>query len=221
MSDILLLNGSIRKNSTSQSMIDYMQEQITSKGHKVSTVALIDVFDQKIIIEELLNEIKKAETIGVIACCYVNTLAYPTIECLEKLAELGRKELKGKNLFAIGHGGMPYLDVHESCLLVCQCFAEQMQMKWLGGAIRGLTPVIDGKKLEKNVFLAKDIMKGLDLLTEDIVGKRSISPKVQKYFNICLPKVINYPLVAFLNYVGDKDRKTRGVTDFDIKVYRE
>lgn len=219
--NILLLNGSARKNGTSQAMIYYMQEQITCKGHQVRTIAFIDVFDQKISMEEFLHEIKKAETIGIIASCYVNTLGYPTIECMEELVEVGKEALKGKSLFAIGHGGMPYLDVHESCISVCQCFAEHMQMKWLGGAIRGLTPLINGKKLEKGVFGAKDIMKGLDLLMEDVIDKRNISLKVQKYFNIGIPKLINYPLVVFLNYMGEKDRKVHGITDFDRKVYEE
>lgn len=221
MKNILLLNGSVRKNGTSQSMLDYMQEQMNTKGQEISTIALIDVFDEKVSMEALLSKIEQAETIGIIACCYVNTLAYTTIECLERLAKVGKEELKGKNLFAIGHGGMPYLDVHEPCISVCQCFAEQMQMNWIGSAIRGVTPLINGKKLEKDVFLAKGIMKGLDFLLEDIQNNRSISSKVQKSFNICIPKVINHPFVALLNYVGDKDRKASGITNFDRQAYKE
>ena len=96
MKRFLLLNGSVRKQGTSASIIEYMTERLLEKEKTVRVISLIDVFDQKVTLQELLRQIKEAECIGIISCCYVNTLAYPTIAVLEQLAEQGREAFMGK-----------------------------------------------------------------------------------------------------------------------------
>lgn len=219
MKKLLLLNASVRKQGTSACIIEYMVERLLGQGIMVRTIALIDIFDQKITLQELLKQIKETECVGVISCCYVNTLPYPSIEVLEQLASQGKEILKGKKIFAIAHGGMPYLDVHEHCLSVCKCFAEQMQMEYIGGVIRGLTPIINGARLDGKATGVKKIVKGLDLLIDDVIHDRNISPKVQDAFNINIPRIINYPLVIFLNHIQKKERKAKGVINFDKQTY--
>lgn len=219
MQQLLLLNGSVRKQGTSKCFMEYIAEQLLKKGKAVRAIDLIDVFDHKIAMQELIGQIKAADCIGIVSCCYSNSLAYPTIVVLEQLARQGKEELKGKRIFAIAHGGMPYLDVHEHCILLCQCFANEMQMDYIGGAIRGLTPIINGEKLDEKNKMAKKIMKGLDLLVDDILNDRSISSKVQDIFNINIPSIVNYPLAAFMNHLQEKDRKAKGIINFDKQPY--
>lgn len=198
-----------------------MKNQIEDKGHSALIINLIDFFEEKIPFENLLQEMHASDTTGLIISCYVNTVPYPSIWCLEKIAEMTGRELKGKRLFAFAHGGMPYNDVHEPCLSVCECFAEQSGMIWLGGVIRGLTPFINGKPLEQTGGTGKKIIKAINLMIDDIVQEKRISARAQEIININIPGIIISPLVFLLNLMGKKDRKSRGIVNFDRKPYLE
>ncbi len=219
MKRILLLNASPRQKGTSRCILDYMKKQIEAKGHTAIVLNLIDFFEEKMPFEELIQEMKAVDSIGFSISCYVNTFPYPSIWCLEKIADLIGNELNGKSVFAIAHGGMPYKDVHEPCLMVCECFAEQFGMTWLGGIIRGLSPLINGKPLEEAGGSGKKLIKALNLMIDDVLQERNISAKAQEVIKLGMPSIMNYPMVLILNALGKKDRKARGVVDFDRKPY--
>jgi len=218
---ILLLNGSMRKKSTSLTIAKAFKEIIEKKGHKAQIIDVIDYFDNKDTIENLKELIANSDIIGMIAPCYVNTLPYADIWCLEKLVYEYQGEWKGKGFFAIAQGGMPDKQVHQSILDTSKHFAEETEMEWLGGLIIGMAPIINGAPLENFGFIGKKIIKGFDGAVEDIINDKVIASSLQKGLTINIPKVLYYPLSYFLNLNTKKTLKQNGVTDPYRQPYAE
>lgn len=53
----------------------------------------------------------------------------------------------------------------------------------------------------------------------DVLEGRNISKEAQKCVDLNFPSVIAYPFAMVLNYAQQKDRKDRGVVDFDRRPY--
>lgn len=219
MKNVLLLNAAVRKKGTSTSFSHSMTKIAQMKGHQVKQADLIDYFDGKEPLAQLKEMMAESDLIGITIPCYVDTLPYPSIECLGKLMEDYDGEFEGKDFFAIAQGGMPYLDVHQPCIETSRHFAKAVKMNWLGGLICGLGPLINGKPLDQCGWIGKKFLGGLELMMEDVLGGSSISPHIQKKVTITIPKILNYPMAAMMTYSMKKQCEAHGVTDFDRKPY--
>ncbi|PHV69326.1 hypothetical protein CS063_16385 [Sporanaerobium hydrogeniformans] len=216
MKKILLLNGGTRKTGSSSMFLTELKQIMEGKKHQVNILHVIDELDGKLTLEALVEAIEESDLIGISCSCFVNTLASPTIECLEKLLEVEEGVFKNKQIFVIAHGGMPYLDVHEHIVKVIDCFAEKKKMIFLGGLICGLTPLINGKPLDEGNFVSKRIKKAFMQLSEEVLSGKSISKATQKQIFFKIPYLAQYPLATFLTHTCIKDRLAHGINLKDI-----
>ena len=213
---LVLFNGSPRKAKTSYVFARAMKELAEEKGHKAEIIHIIEYFDEEKPFDALKSIILPQDILGLITPLYVDTLPYPVIWFLEKLACDLTDELKGKEFFAVAHCGFPDTDLLYPLLESCRYFAKTVEMKWLGGLGYGGGALIDGTPLEKLGRKGKKIFSVFSFALDDIVEGKSISPRVQDLLSIKIPRILYRPLAAFLNYRKKREAHLHGVSVADL-----
>ncbi|MFZ5944977.1 MAG: NAD(P)H-dependent oxidoreductase [Bacillota bacterium] len=216
---LLLLNGSPRKKGTSFSFARTIQKLAVESGSTVEIVHIIDYYDGKEKLDELQRMIVESDIMGIIAPIYSDTLPFFNIWLLEKLADERGEILKGKGLFALGQCGFPDVTRVEPLLNACEFFAGETGMHWYGGLAYGGGPLINGALLEDLGKKGEKITLGLRLALENIIGGEQIPAQSQEILTVKIPKILNRPLAAFLNYNTKKLARKNGNADYARKAY--
>ncbi|WP_105615279.1 NAD(P)H-dependent oxidoreductase [Vallitalea okinawensis] len=218
---LLIFNGSPRKKGTSFSFGRTLKILIEEAGHTAEILHVIDFFDEKISLEGLKYNIEKSDMIALVAPLYVDTLPYPVMWFLEKLAADFQTDLRGKNFFAIGQCGFPDITRNEPLIESCRLFAEETGMKWLGGLSYGGGAILNGKLVENLGKEGRKITAAFKLALEDALQGKQISSKSQELITVKIPRILLRPLAAFLNHQSRKLGKENGIKDLTKKVYLE
>lgn len=218
---LLLINGSSRKNGTSYSFARTMKLLAENWGDTAEIVHAIDYFDGKEIVEHLSELIKQSDIIAMSAPLYADTLPYHDIWLLEKLSNECSHELRGKGFFAIGQCGFPDITRIEPLLDACRFFAEDTGMNWLGGLAYGGGPMINGALMEELGKKGEKITLGFKLALENILKGEKIDSYSQELITVKIPKLLYWPLAAWLNNKAGKQARQNGNIDYKKKVYLE
>ncbi|MFZ5989325.1 MAG: NAD(P)H-dependent oxidoreductase [Bacillota bacterium] len=218
---ILLLNGSSRKKGTSFSFARTMKIIAEESGNTAEIVHAIDYFDGKKDLNHLADLISNSDAIAMIAPLYSDTLPYFDIWLLERLAKDYGNVLRGKSFFALGQCGFPDITRNGPLIDACRFFAEDTDMKWLGGLSYGGGPMINGALLENLGKKGEKITAGFRLAIGNILSGEIIPSKAQHMITFDVPKILYWPLVVFLNNIIKKKARENGNADFRRKVYLE
>lgn len=218
---LLLLNGSPRKNGTSFSFARTVKMLTEDYGNTAEIIHVIDYFDGKEKIDLLKEHILQSDIIAMSAPLYADTLPSFDIWLLEKLAGECRDALTGKRFFAIGQCGFPDITRIEPLLDTCRFFAEEMEMKWLGGLAFGGGPMINGARLEDIGKKGEKIINGLKLALEAVLRDEKIPSRAQALVALKIPKLLYWTFAVFLNRRAKKLARENGNVDFAGKVYLE
>ena len=218
---LLLLNGSPRKKGTSFSFARTLGILSEDLGSKAEIIHVIDYFDGKKDFDALKNLVLQSDIIALIAPLYSDTLPYFDIWLLEKFIRDCSAELNGKYFFAVGQCGFPDITRIEPLLDSCRFFAEEAEMKWLGGLAYGGGPMINGKDLEDLGKKGEKISLGFKLALLNVLEGEKIPSKSQELITVKIPKILYWPLAAFLNNNIRKLAKENGNADFSSKAYLE
>lgn len=202
MSEILLINASPRRTGTSSLLAGMGEEYLRSKGRQVTLVHLYHNLNHR---DSLLQAIKAADTIVLSGPCYINTYPAETTAFLQWLAE--QKDLiRGKNLYGIIQGGMPYPHTHECGLLQLQVFCRRTGVHYRGGFVMGLGAALDGQPLSRLPH-GKRVQRQL-LIYFDHIDRNEQSPdEVYQRAELKIPVLITRILVVFMNRTIDKRLK--------------
>lgn len=218
---LLIFNGSPRKNKTSFSFERTIKILTEKAGNTAEIIHIIEYFDGEKNLDNLRSSILQSDIIALIAPLYVDTLPYPDIWFLEKLSSGFKNEIQGKSFFAIGQCGFPDITRCQPLLESCRCFAEEAEMKWLGGLAYGGGAILNGELLENLGKKGEKITYAFKLALEEVFQGKKISSKPQELLTIKIPKIFYRPLAAFLNHSSRKTARKYGVTDLARKVYLE
>ncbi|MCR6544155.1 NAD(P)H-dependent oxidoreductase [Dehalobacterium formicoaceticum] len=218
---ILLLNGSPRKKGTSFSFARTIKILTEKQGHEGDIIHIIDYFNQKKDFSDLKVIIPQYDIIGLITPLYVDTLPYPVIWFLEELTWQASDLLRNKRFFALGQCGFPNVKLCESLLESCRFFAEETEMKWLGGLGYGGGSIIDGALLENLGKKGEKITHAFQIALDDLFADRKISFQVQELLTVNIPPILYTPLAAFLNFRAKQNAQKFGVKDLSRKFYLE
>ena len=218
---LLLLNGSPRKKGTSYSFSRTIKKLTEDSGNTAEIIHVIDYFDGREAFEGLKDIILHSDTIAMIAPLYADALPYVDIWFMEKLLGNYSNELRGKCFFAIGQCGFPDITRIEPILNSCRLFAEETEMKWLGGLAYGGGAMINGSLIESLGKKGEKITLGFKLAMQDILQDRKISSKSQELITLRIPKLLLWSVAAFLNNNARKLARENGNVDYKKKVYLE
>lgn len=221
--NILILNGSPRKNGTSYSFARTIKNLAEEPGNAAEIIHIIEYLEEGKDFGSLKSIISQSDIIGIVSPLYVDSLPYPVIWFFERLSSELKGELQGKSFFAIGQSAFPYSELIGTLLGSCKCFAEETQMKWLGGLGYGGGVMINGQFLESQGKKGKKITSAFKFALEDVLQNRVISPKAQELLANSFPKILARPMGALLNHMARANAKRHGVTAANIarKAYLE
>lgn len=218
---LLLINGSPRKKGTSYSFSRTLKMLAEDLGSKAEIIHVIDYFDSREDFESLKALLRESDIIAIVAPLYADTLSYPDIWFLEKLADEFCSGLKGKDLFAIGQCGFPDSTRIEPMLNSCRLFAQETGMNWLGGLAYGGGAILNGAFFEDLGRKGEKIISGLKLAMDNILIGEKISSEAQEIITLRIPKLLYRPLAVYLNNNAKKQARLNGNVDYTRKVYLE
>lgn len=182
-----------------------------SLEQQAEIIHLYDYFNHKESFEKLKSVLNDGDILGLIAPLYVDTLPYPAIWFLEELYHHLSAELKGKSFFAIGQCGFPDVTRCEPIIDTCSHFADELNMRWLGGLGYGTGPMINGTNIETLGKRGEAIIEGFKLAMEAILADKTIPKEAQDKITFKIPKIIYRPMSIYLNYLARKQAKQRGI----------
>ena len=218
---LLLLNGSPRKKSTSFSFARTLKRLSEDAENSAEIIHVIDYFDGKQELNDLRERIMKSDVIAIIAPLYTDTLPYHNIWLLEKLADEYKDDMKGKSFFAVGQCGFPDITRIEPLIDSCRLFAEEAELKWLGGLAYGGGPMINGALLEELGKKGEKITLAFELALKNVFNGQIISYESQELMTVNIPKLLYWPIAAFLNHQTRKQARINGNLDFKRRIYLE
>lgn len=218
---LLILNGSPRKKGTSFSFARTLEMVSEDMGNHAEIIHVIDYFDGKENLECLKKIISDSDVIAMVAPLYADTLPYFDVWLLEKLASGYSELLKGKGIFAIGQCGFPDVTRIEPLIDACRFFAEETGMNWLGGLAYGGGAIINGAFMEDLGKKGEKITQGFRLALQDVYQGEKITSKAQDLITLRIPKILYWPLAAYLNSNSRKLARKNGNVDLAKKVYLE
>lgn len=198
----LLLIGSPKyKNSTSESLGNYLLQNLHEKGYICDKLHILTVFKNDI--EELLSKVNDTDLLIISFPLYVDSLPSPLIRALELIGENRREKrnTKKQRLIAIANNGFPESFHNYTALNICKNFADKAGFQWLGGFAVGSGAAINGRPIEQLGGMTRNKVAALDMAVEAIAKDSSIPPIA---FELMSSKLIPTPLYTFIANQGWK-----------------
>ena len=203
----LLLIGSPKvKNSTSESLGNYLVEGLNKKGWIYEKLNILSTLKNDE--EELIQKVNDTDLLIISFPLYVDSLPSSLIKAIE-LIGVNRREKKNEtnqSLVAIVNSGFPEAFQSDTALRICESFSKKANFKWLGGLAMGCGPTINGRPIEAFGGMTKKIVTALDMATEAIINDEIISSEaIEIMANKMFPTWL-YTLVASQTWKGQAKR---------------
>ncbi|WP_353094721.1 NAD(P)H-dependent oxidoreductase [Tissierella praeacuta] len=171
----LLLIGSPKiKNSTSESLGDYLLEGLHNKGFTSEKEHIVSVLKDDV--EGLFSKVNDADIVIVSAPLYVDNLPSPLIKAFELIGEnrKGMVNSKKQSFISIVNSGFPESFQSNTALKICEVFANKAGFQWLGGLTIGGGAAINGMSIKNLGGMARNIVKALDITADTISNNEDI-----------------------------------------------
>ncbi len=217
---ILILNGSPRKNKTTYSFARTIKALAEDMDSGAEIIHIIDYFDGKKSLGDLRDILISSEIVGLISPLYVDSLPSYVIWFFEALSKEMESELEGKDFFAIGQCAFPDVTMNEPLLESCRLFADTVKMHWLGGLSYGGGVMLDGAALESLGKKGEKIILAFKMALENMVEGKKIPLRSQELLTFKIPTILYRPMTIVLNHTVKRDAKKKGI-DIEGKVYLE
>ncbi len=160
-----LLVGSPRaKKSTSASLGGYLMEQLNVRGVETETIQIYTSFNSAERTRLTLEKLDQADLIVLAFPLYVDSLPAPVIAALEKIVAHRTSEKVAQSFAAIANCGFPEAKHNDTALAICEQFAIETGMTWLGSlALGGGEGLVHGVPLNEMDGRAMPLKKSLEL----------------------------------------------------------
>lgn len=170
--NILILIGSPKsEKSTSNFISQNLEKELTAQKLNFSKIYLAKAHNQK---EALLKMCASANKVILITPVYENNVPTTVLEFFT-LASCEPQLFAKKQLFTIALTGFADPAAGSCLLTTCKLFADEMQMKDLGGIVCSPATLIDSAELSKSY---KNLSLSLKLLAENLADNSTISSEV-------------------------------------------
>jgi multimeric flavodoxin WrbA len=218
---MLIFNGSPRKAGTSFRFAETIRDLAEEAGCRGEIFHVIDCFDGKCDFGDVCDKMTQSDILCLVAPLYADTLPYPVLWFLEKLAGEYGNELRGKGFCAVGQHGFPDIAVCGPLLATCQCFAAATGMQWLGGLAYGSGAMLNGTPLTELGRKGEKITAAFKLALDEIIAGQPIGPQPQAMLKQAgaIPRIFYGLIAAYLNSKARKTARELGVGDFISPTY--
>lgn len=161
---VLLLVGSGRPRSTSESLGSYLIGQLQGRGFRSETLWLYRVLKSAENTCQLLAAVAACDLLVLSTPLFVDSLPAPVIQALETMAQhrLENPPRKLQRMVAIVNSGFPEAHQNQTALAICRQFALETGFEWAGGLPLGGGAAIDGRPLPQ-AGMARHARQALEL----------------------------------------------------------
>ena len=210
MRNIAAINVSPRKQKTSAMLLDMLKNELERLNDNVRIIHLYSHLNE---LDKIMDAVSTADTIVISGPCYTNTYPADTIRLLEELA--ARPDiLRGKNLYGIIQGGMPYAHTHVSGLNMLRVFSRKAKIQYQGGFIMGMGAMLDGKPVNK-LLNGKKVQRQLMIFFKHIHNGEESPDSVYEASMLKMPGFVFKLLAKLMNIKINRMLKSRGM-DADL-----
>lgn len=171
---LLLIGSPKKKNSTSESLGNYLLEGLHKKGYTSEKLHIISILKDDV--KDLFAKVNDADIVIVSAPLYVDSLPSPLIKAFELIGQnrKGMLSFKKQRLVSIINNGFPESFHSNTALKICKIFADNAGFQWLGGLAIGCGPAINGMPIKNLGGMTRNIVKSLDITIDTIAKNESI-----------------------------------------------
>jgi len=177
----LMLTGSPAKGkSTSNSLGEYVLESLDDETYNREIMHLYSVHNSDEKLHLMLERVNDAELIIIATPLYVDTTPAVVVRMLQEIHKyrLENKLSKEQKLLAIVNCGFPEVEHNFMLIKIFENFAKQTGFKWLGGVPVGMGGLISGRSLSQIGGIAKNLVKGMDLLNSRMNEEKPVNDDV-------------------------------------------
>ena len=195
--NILLLVGSPHRNkSTSNSLGQYIIDNINEESFNIEKLYLQNSIKLEERKDLLINKVNDADIIILAYPLYMDTLPAVVIKALELIEDNIIK--KKRKFISICNCGYPKEKGMEVSQDICENFAENTGMEWLGSLSLAKGPLIMGKPIDKLGFMTGNIKIALDLTIKALEENEKIPKSADQNMKMMIP---NWLYVFMVNNI--------------------
>lgn len=179
----LLLVGSPKtRKSTSNSLGDYLFEQLRAQSIQTETIYLHTVLRNPQKMQALLDATDMADLVTLAFPLYVDALPAPVAEALERIAEHRQNHAPSRRqLFtAIANCGFPEAHQCNTALAICETFARKARFEWAGALALGAGSMVNGMPLAEAGGMTIRIRQSLALAAEQLAQGQTVPAVAQE-----------------------------------------
>ena len=206
MSKYLLINASPRAAGTSAMLLKRVMARLTEAGHSTKLVNLYVSLKR---MDALVAAFAEADALVLSGPCYIDTYPADTYALLEAIAQ-NPAACHGQRVYGIIQGGMPYAHTHESGLNALRLFAKTRGLRYGGGYVMGMGPLLNGQPLEK-IMNAKTAVRQFDLFCAHVARGEDSPADVYQRAMLRLPGFMWRLLARWMNGRIDREAQACGV----------
>ena len=183
---VLLLVGSPKgETSTSASLGNYLISKFGKFGMTCEKGFIHRLVNREDKIQSLFKMIDRADLIILTFPLYVDSLPAPVIKAMELIKEYKNtvESKNSKNFIAIVNSGFPEASQSTVALQICRIFSKECDLIWKGGIALGMGGAIGGVPLLEKAGMARNVIKGLDLVAQALKDDKKIPQEAIDLFS--------------------------------------
>jgi hypothetical protein len=176
MKTLLLIGSAKKPHSTSESLGTYLIERLREHGAETETILLPQSLWSDERRAELVAATDRADVIALAFPLYVDTLPYIVTKTLETIADHRRANASSKRqrFVAIVNCGFPEAQHCATAIEICEQFARETGLEWLGGLALGGGEAINGQPLRNLGGMMRHATTALDLTADAIAQDQPV-----------------------------------------------
>lgn len=176
---ITAIIGSNRSaKTTSDAIVNYLVQKDLTGQTVWKIYRAREIFQTGDKLLNFMEDIKDSDYFLVSTPVYVHSLPYPLISVMEQMAHF--TECHRKKMLAVIHCGYPEDVQRKVSFDICESFAGEAGMHWIGGVGYGASPLINGTPLMDAGIFTKWMRRSLDMVWESLSSGNEITAEITK-----------------------------------------
>lgn len=167
LQNVLILIGSPKgRKSASNNFASYLEDKFRINGVETEKVYIVE-HQKPDKLRELVKKASEIELIVMVAPLYIDSIPAITINFMEEFWIYHKTSPKIKQkLLAVFNSGFPEPHHNNLAIKMCENFAHNTDIKWIGGITIGMGAAFQSQSLADAGRMARNLRKGMN----EIIG---------------------------------------------------
>jgi putative NADPH-quinone reductase len=179
----VLIVGSPRRKSTSESLGAYLMERLTKAGFETITLKAATAVQSESGTAEMVQAVREADLVVLSFPLYLDAPPFSMMRAMEQIGARRRNRSDGKQekqrLLAIVNCGNPEAHHNDCAIQICRLFARRVGFEWAGGMRLGMGGMIDGADLKELGKELDSVRGALDLAAASLAEGMKVPEKAR------------------------------------------